>query len=88
MCYRKWDWSTITLIMPGTTALTWLSHIAVGLPYFQSSSPGVKGRGSLLLEILLTLLEFYNPKPRSVENACDDQCRVVNWKKILVVKNH
>ncbi|KAM7391656.1 hypothetical protein PAMP_022327 [Pampus punctatissimus] len=39
---RKWDWLTTTLIMPGTTAPTWPSPIAVGLPYFQSSSLGMK----------------------------------------------
>ncbi|MEQ2281047.1 hypothetical protein AMECASPLE_026433, partial [Ameca splendens] len=39
---RKWGWLITILITPGTTALTWPSHIAVGLPYFQSSSLGMK----------------------------------------------
>lgn len=40
---RKWDWLTTTPIMPGTTAPTWHSLIAVVLPYFQSFSLGTRG---------------------------------------------
>lgn len=49
LCSRKWDWSTTTLIMQGTTAPTWPSRIAAGLPYCQSFSLAMKGRCSVLV---------------------------------------